>query len=352
MMNHPWIVGSLCVLLVAGCSSTDVPDEGIGSLVDVAPAQIEQRQDGILEQSTATKASSRVPLIIPPVRVDPSEDYTIGPGDVLQLRIGDIHRPGEDGQFLAEVSERGCANIALVGEVKVADLSVEQARQGIIQGLERFIRRPRVDVQIKEYRSKRIQVHGEVNKPGTFFIPKNSLTVIEALSLAGGIQTRTAGMEVFITRADDKGGATQYLVDLAALLDRGATEGNRLRVEPQDVIYVPQAERVYVMGYIYRPGSYPLRRAMTALELVADAGGALPRVSSPSQAFLRRREEAGTYRIIRLDLERIMANRDSDVQLIAGDTIMIPQSGWTFGINEAWSILKGRAGSYLPAVPN
>jgi polysaccharide export outer membrane protein len=224
-------------------------------------------------------------------------------------------------------------------------MTTKQAREAVIAAMRRYLRAPQVTVQIEQYRSKSINVQGAVTKEGTFVIPRNRVSLVEALSLAAGLSPE-AGRNAIVVRSTSDGGAEQFIVNLEQMLVR-SNGPTAMMIEAGDTIHIPEADNVFVIGYVYKPGRYPLSRRMTALELVANAGGPIPRQASASEVFLRRRKADGTFRIMKLDIEDIAAGEASDVVLAAGDTIVVPQTGSLFAATETWEIIKGR----IPGVP-
>ncbi len=326
----------LCV--VGGCASTTIPD------ADETPSV--NRNIKVGDMSSATEpALTRTPLIVPTMEIGPDEDYTLGARDLIGVCIDDLVKPGETTKLSLEVSQSGNISLPLANDVKVKGLTTQQARAAVIQAMKRFLRAPQVTVQIDQYRSKSINVAGAVSKRGTFVIPRNRVSLVEALSLASGLAAE-AGRNAIVVRATRDGGAEQFLVNLEQMLVK-SNGGQMMMIEAGDTIHVPEADKVLVIGYVYKPGPYALRTEMTAFELVANAGGVIPRQASASEVWLRRRKSDGNFEIHKLDMEEIAAGQASDVILAAGDTIVVPQTGSRFAIGETWDIIKGR----IPGVP-
>lgn len=344
--------------LLLGCASTVIPDEGDETEVNrpVEPDELQYRDSdgqlvGLPERAVPDDDGtlSRADLQIPLIEIKPESDYEIGSGDRVVARVNELKLPGKEEVLSLVVGSTGKVSVPLAGEIELVGLTQEQARLRIVERLKPYIRDPQVSLEITGHLSKRVQLHGAVAKTGTFSFPKNRLSIMEALSLSGGLASN-AGTRVVITRAHPDGGAEQFLIDLEALMSDGpeAKAALQMYIRPGDVINVPPADQVFVMGYVHRPGSYSLKRRMTALELIAQAGGPLARAASASESWLRRRKSNGSFRIVKLDVEKIMAGQSTDVVLVAGDTIMVPQTGSLFAATEGWSLLRGRVASAVP----
>jgi len=132
-------------------------------------------------------------------KVDLSEHLKkvgLGPGDVFELRV---YREKElTGTH--RISPEGDVDVPLVGRVKVNGLTPGEIGVLISNKLrEGYIREPSVSIYPKEYNSKKIIVLGEVAKPGTFPF-KNNMTVVEAITLAGGFKSSANKNYVVVTR--------------------------------------------------------------------------------------------------------------------------------------------------------
>ncbi len=106
---------------------------------------------------------------------------------------------GEDdlgGTF--EVDGGGFVSLPLIGEVKVAGLTVREVERDVVDRLsDGYVLEPRVNVQIHEYRP--FYVIGEVNKPGQYPYV-NEMNVLNAIALAGGYTVKAIEEGVYIRR--------------------------------------------------------------------------------------------------------------------------------------------------------
>jgi polysaccharide export outer membrane protein len=159
------------------------------------------------------------------------------------------------------------------------------------------------------------------------------------LSLAGGLAD-DAGHSVKITRrlewgriplpsaADDPTGAFSVAeVSLKQILEARNPAENIL-IRPQDVISVPRANLVYVIGEVPKAGGYVLREreTLSALQALSLAGG-LDRTAAPQNARILRLPPGGGNRAeIAVNLKQIMAGQTGDVALQAEDILLIPSS--------------------------
>jgi polysaccharide export outer membrane protein len=99
-------------------------------------------------------------------------------------------------------------------------------------------------------------------------------------------------------------------------------------VMPNDIITVPAADLVYVLGEVRKPGAFPIRKEeqVSALQALSLAEGALRTASTGHVVILRRQENSSTRTHIPVNLKRIMQGKVPDVPLRAEDILFVPNS--------------------------
>jgi polysaccharide export outer membrane protein len=115
-------------------------------------------------------------------------------------------------------------------------------------------------------------------------------------------------------------------VDTKRLLDAKDPSAN-IVVKPNDVIAVPKAEMVYVVGAVLKSGAFVLnqRNSMSVLQALSMAEG-LDKTSSAGRAKIIRREENNKRIEIPADLKKILAGQSPDMPLYANDILFVPSS--------------------------
>jgi polysaccharide export outer membrane protein len=127
-------------------------------------------------------------------------------------------------------------------------------------------------------------VFGEVGKPGSYPLEKE-LTVLEALSLAGGPTQEADPQRLELLRRDGDE-QIKIVINIKELLEaRDATE--KLLIQDGDVIYQPRAKFFFVLGEVNRPGRYPLEDGLTVTKAISVAGGYTDRASKSRVQILR-----------------------------------------------------------------
>jgi protein involved in polysaccharide export with SLBB domain len=136
--------------------------------------------------------------------------------------------------------------VPLLGSVKIAGLTPTEAQALIVK---RYIQedifvRPEVVVSVIEYSPKEIMVLGQVSKQGKLVIPAEAsgMSIVEAITSAGGFTRIAKSSEVRVTRKDERGVEQPFTVNVEKMIEgRSTTEA--VMLQPGDVVFVP--ERVF-----------------------------------------------------------------------------------------------------------
>ncbi|MEI9811427.1 MAG: SLBB domain-containing protein [Acidobacteriota bacterium] len=183
---------------------------------------------------------------------------------------------------------------------------------------------PIVSVTISEFASRPVHVAGAVKKPLTFQASGRT-TLLDAITRAEGLSAE-AGQEILVTRPGITGGPglTQRIA-VHDLIERADPAANVL-LNGGDEVRVPEVGRVFVVGNVLKPGSFPLHDAggMTVMKALAMAEG-LSRFAA-KQAYVYRPKEGGEKQEVLIELRRIMDRKSPDVMLAAGDIFYIPDN--------------------------
>ncbi len=162
-----------------------------------------------------------------------AEDATLGAGDIFEVRVyGEKELSGK-----YRVARDGTIDFPLIGRITVAGREPTEVADEITAQLtdRQILRNPQVSVFVTEYGSKRVSVVGAVSKPGTFPMT-TGLTVVQAISLAGGFTSLASRDDTIVTRKVD-GKPTRFRVPVEEVT-RGRADDFGL--QPGDIIYVPE----------------------------------------------------------------------------------------------------------------
>jgi polysaccharide export outer membrane protein len=159
--------------------------------------------------------------------------YKLRPGDVVAVSVW--QEPGLEQLVL--VRPDGGVSFPLAGDIRAEGLTVDQLAESIKTKLTRFIPNPVVTVTLQEIPGNRIFVLGRVNKPGDFPIISRDVTVMQALSMAGGLTPFAKDREIRVLRQVD-GKEQAFPFDYRRAL-RGEGADQALILQPGDVVVVP-----------------------------------------------------------------------------------------------------------------
>lgn len=214
--------------------------------------------------------------------------------------------------------------------VKAAGLYPAELEHAIAAALteDKVLIDPVVTVSVVEYRSRPISVVGAVRNPVTFQAT-GKVTLLDALSQAGGL-TENAGSEVLVSRPQvTAGGESTTLIQRIpahALFDAEDSSLN-LQLQGGEVIRVPQAGKVYVVGDVKHPGAFFITEGSDSSVLKALAlSEGLDRFPG-HVAYIYRTEGAnGGKSEIPIELKKIMDRKSPDVALMSNDILYIPEA--------------------------
>ncbi|WP_090191346.1 MULTISPECIES: polysaccharide export protein EpsE [unclassified Duganella] len=239
-----------------------------------------------------------------------AQDLTLGAGDVVKMSV--FNNP--DMTVETRVSDGGYMSVPLVGQVKVADLTVAAAEKKIAGQLESggFVRNPQVNLLVTVLQSQQVSVLGQVNRPGRYPLDSKR-SVLDTVALAGGIAADGGDTITLISKRN--GENRREVIDIIDVARSG--EPNRgFSLVGGDIIYVERAPRFYIYGEVQRPGTFRLERAMTVIQALSAGGGLTPRGTERGIRIKRR----GTDGV----LQTIDAKHDDLVK--ADDVIYVKES--------------------------
>lgn len=159
--------------------------------------------------------------------------FILGPGDELEImvyRSNDLTRE-------VRIGPSGKIMYPLAGDIYAAGLGLFELRDKIRDGLGEYIVDPQVTIRILSIQSQKIIVLGEVRNPG-FFLAETSMSVLEAVSRAGGFNDSAKRKSVLLIRGGMKNPELRVL-DLAKALEVGDLEQNVL-LKGGDIVYIPK----------------------------------------------------------------------------------------------------------------
>ena len=169
----------------------------------------------------------------------PGADYMLQPLDVLKIFVfqhDDINKQTE----AVRVSDEYTVNLPLVNTIKLRGKTARQAEEIIRAAYDKdFLVNPQVSVIIVKYAERSVNVIGAVQKADRVLFPQEKgLTIIEAITLAGGHSRLADLRKVKLTRKKENGETVVEEIDVDALMKRGGRDSIQLQAD--DVIFVPE----------------------------------------------------------------------------------------------------------------
>ena len=281
-------------------------------------------------QEATLSAITQKSAVEPPVEAATS--YVLGADDVIAVKALDAD---EINNASIRIDPSGYISLPLLGRIAAGGLTVQALEKDLSTRLKTYVREPVVAISVVEYRSQPVSVIGTVGQPGVHQL-EGRKTLIEILAKAGGVRPE-AGNTVKITRKaewgliplpsavkDPSGQFSVAQVSLKSIMQATNPEENIL-IKPNDVISVPRAELVYVIGDVKKPGGFILteRASISGLQALAMADGFTP-TAAPQRAMIIR-QPPGAKRIeIAANLREILSGKRSDVELLPDDILFIP----------------------------
>ena len=353
----------------------------LGALLALLPLSQPCRAQSVHGQpilETPQQVNDRIRELSTSLRTMP-HDYVIGPGDLLNIVVFDVPELTRE----VRVSQTGTIGIPLVPvRMHVAGLTEMQTEQKIAEVLEAngLVTHADVSVSVKEHKSKPITIVGAVPHPMVYEADR-PVTLLEALAQAGGISS-DAGDTIIVSRPSQDalpdageppeigpeqlplpkasssaaGGqdtapassapgpaamssnpsanaeppplANTITINLSDLMETGDTKNN-IPLQAGDVVTVPHAGIVYVLGAVGRAGGYILandRTQLTTLKILSLAGG-LTRTAKSDKAVIVRKDNAGQQHEVPIDLKKVLDRKAEDLQLQPSDILYVPESG-------------------------
>ena len=263
----------------------------------------------------------------------------VGPGDLIYVSVSGAPELTQS----YRVSAEGQLVMPMVQEpIPISGLTPTVVSQAITAELqkEKILVDPTVSVAVLEYRSRLVNVVGAVKVPSTMQA-LGDFKLLDAIARAQGISPE-AGPEIVITRATAQAGGRETLRIPAKPLLEGKDQSLNISLHGGEVITVPEAPKVYVLGNVKLPGPYPINDLEGASVLKALAYSQGPLQYTARDAYVYRVVSGSVKREeIRIELRKILHRKAPDVQLQANDILYVPDNS---ALRANMSVLEHMAG--------
>lgn len=263
-----------------------------------------------------------------------SEDtrYRIGPGDVLAIIV---RKAPELSMEAVRVDQRGMIRIPMIDEAVPAACKTESELATHIATLYlEYKTNPSVEVFVRDFQARPVAVIGAVNAPGQFRLQRQ-VRLLELLSFAGG-PSEKAGRVIDVIHAGgpnicESNASESETPQTLAVFKLNDTlkgkEGANPFVQAGDVVSLPEADQVFVVGYVYQPRSIPLKdKPITISRAIAMAGGPQREAKTSKIRIVRQTADGEKKQEIMVDLRAIERQKAEDIALLPNDIVEVPSS--------------------------
>jgi len=275
---------------------------------------------------------------------DAQRGYLIGPGDEITGKV--LGEPQFD--FVATVDEDGRIEVPFFEQPVSAKCKTERdLRIEVSKLLSKYLKSPQLSLRVTQRNSRPpVSVYGEVRQPQQFTLTRR-VRLIDVVSASGGVTEKSGGMiQVFRTRPPMCGEMTLEAVWKAdssntfdtpsriyslASLRQGLEEANP-EILPGDIVVVPKAAPVYVVGEVIKPGEIDMPEGGLPLtQAVAMASGFSREAKTKTLKVYRRKPGATQPEVLVANFDAIKKGQEKDVMLEPFDIVEVGKAKKSFG---------------------
>ena len=265
---------------------------------------------------------------------DDRPQYLLGPGDQLKIWVLGVE---EITDKPIRIDPSGDVDVPLIGKVHAAGCTTAHLKDELVQRFSKELLKPQVSVDLAEFGSQPVSLMGAVNHPGIHQLEGHK-TLMEVISMGDGLRP-DAGPRVNISREiqygpiplptakpDPSGKYSVADVGVKDLL-AGTHPAENIVVFPNDVITVPTAEAVFVIGEVKKPGEITMKGdGVTVLQALSSAEGFGTTPAPQKAKIVRITPGTAERKDIPVDLNKILAGKSEDIAMRPNDILVIPSS--------------------------
>jgi len=263
-------------------------------------------------------------------------DYRISSGDILSIALieypeivpsanSSSNNPYASG---FTVNQQGYIQFPLIGQVKASGLSVSQFTNKLRKHLKTYLKYPDPQVKVINYRGKNYFVDGAVKQPGQFNIGDAPVSLVEAISMAGGALVTGDSNSIELIRHGER-----YQLGLRTLQNRGVSP-NQIYLQDGDALHINNRNRnkVYVLGEfgVVKPLEIP-EQGLSLAHVLGESRGLDAKTANAAKIYVIRDRPRQAYSdIYYVDMRTMtnfaLANR---FEMQANDIVYVDPTGLT-----------------------
>ena len=227
------LIGSLAAQILVGAPPVLPAPQTQSDPTSATPAAFRQEAPSSASRVGADRAMG-VDTPIPSLMAGEG-DYILSSGDTLDLMV---YREPDLG-MRSKIARDGRVQLPLLGEVKVAGMSVREAQDHLRQLYDAdYLVDPQIYLNISSYTQRKITVIGQVSRPGSYELQGNeSLGILEAIGMAGGF-TRIADTKNVVVKRRTGEKVETIKVNTKRL---ESPDGGSFQVLPGDILTVGES---------------------------------------------------------------------------------------------------------------
>lgn len=240
----------------------------------------------------------------------------IHPGDQLEITLIGVNQASP---WKNQVDSEGNVSLPYIGSIHVAGMEVAAMQSLIAQKLREgdYVLNAQVSVVVVGSPAQVIAVTGEVKSPA--LIPAmGERNLLDVIAATGGLTPQASHTITVVRKATNQ--------SIQVVLDPNAADAAKENIPLYvgDVVIVPKAGSVYILGSVKTPNAIPLvsNTPLTVLQAISMAGGANYEASLSRVRIIR--TEGAERKEIALDLKRVMEGKQADPILQADDIVYLP----------------------------
>jgi polysaccharide export outer membrane protein len=283
-------------------------------------------------------SAAPAPAVQTPSKEAYLSQYVLGPDDTIKVWVLGLEEVSPNP---VRISPAGDVDLPGAGQVHAGGLTVEEFKAKLMEAFKKQLLQPQVSVEIVDFGSQPVSVIGALNKPGVYQL-RGQKTLAEVMSLAQGFR-QDAGPWVMVQRAvengpiplavakpDVTGKFSVAQVRIKQLL-AGEDPADNIQIRAHDVVSVPPAQVVFVMGDVKKSGEVSLkdRDTISVLQAFASAEGVGPVPAAMQNArIMRLKPNSATAREnIPVNLKQVQDGKAEDLAMRPNDILFVPPSG-------------------------
>ena len=301
------------------------------SLVLFSVCSIFGQEPGNDKPDTDKTVNNDLPDLVSNADKPTNERYRIGYQDTLQITIfrhPELSRP-------VSVNPNGTIFLPRIEKPIVAVCKTEQELADEITAAYKkdYLKDPFVDVRAVEQKSQAFGVIGAVEKPGYFFINKK-VHLLEILAFAGG-PNKESGTRLLVARTGSASFCQNDIpinndaekdIQLYDFKIRDVQEAKvNFWMQPGDIVSVLDADFVYVVGNVNKPGRIALKNPISLTQAIATAEGFKPASKKDTVRILRQKEGTSEREELIFNLKDIEKLKTPDPILQVNDIVAVSE---------------------------